>query len=277
MTQMQDWLGGISMETIPGSIFETYERMMVPAVFAPWAQRLVQGADLEPGQRILDVACATGAVARAAAQQVGREGAVTGVDFMSGMLEVAQEASIDVDPPIEWIEGDASNMPVPDAAFDVVVCQQGLQFFPDRTAALREARRTLVPGGRVIVSVWRAIDHSPAVAVLQRAIETHAPDAAGFLPMAFSLTDRDELRGYFTEAGFSDVHIRIEVASVRFSSVGHYVATYLGATPLGGVLAGLPETTRAALVADVEASLSHYLDDDGLTFPQETHVATARK
>jgi hypothetical protein len=94
--------------------------------------------------------------------------------------------------------------------------------------------------------------------------------------MAFSLTNSDELRSAFTDAGFSDVHIRIDVAGVRFGSVGQYVATYLGSTPLGGVLAGLPKATRDALVADVDASLVDYLDDDGLSFPQETHVAIAQ-
>lgn len=277
MTKTHDWIGGIALDSIPEDIFETYEQAMVPAVFEPWARRLVDGADLRPGDRVLDVACATGIVARLAAERVAPGGSVTGLDFLPGMLEVAREASAGLEVPIEWVEGDAAAMPLPDGAFDVVLCQQGLQFFPDKVAALREAHRTLVGEGRIVASVWRSIDRSPAVADLQRAIETHAPEVAGFLPMAFSLTDADELRQALRDAGFDDVSVRIEIASVRFASIGDYLATYLGSTPVGGVISGLPHETRAALADDVVRSLTGSTDDDGLTFPQETHVATARR
>lgn len=180
MSDAESWLGGISLDTIPSDTFDTYERSMVPAVFGPWAERLVDDAELRPGERVLDLACATGIVARVAARRVGPTGSVTGLDLLAGMLEAARAVSLGVEPEIEWVEGNALEMPLPDGSFDVILCQQGLQFFPDEVAALKECRRVLSPGGRALVSVWGPIEHSPAVAALQRALERHAPEVAGF-------------------------------------------------------------------------------------------------
>lgn len=275
MSEGESWLGGISLDTIPENIFETYERSMVPAVFGPWAERLVKAAGLRPGDRVLDLACATGIVARVAAARVGKKGSVTGLDLLAGMLQVARAASQDVRPAIEWVEGNALEIPLPDSSFDVVLCQQGAQFFPNKVRAFEEAHRVLAPTGRLIVSVWGPIEHSPAVAALQQALEQHAPEVAGFLPVVFSLSNADELRGYLTEAGFDDVTVRAETGIVRFASVEEYLNTYLGSTPLGGIISALPLERRAALGSDVDVSLRDYVDHDGLAFAQETNVAFA--
>ena len=137
---------------VTGNAAETYERALVPAVFAPWAPLVVALTDPQPGERVLDIACGTGLIARLAAERVGRTGNVTGLDLNPGMLSFAASIT-SPDPatsaPIIWREASATNMPLPDAAFDVVYCQLGLQFFPDRPAAMREMYRVLVPGGRL--------------------------------------------------------------------------------------------------------------------------------
>lgn len=275
MSRTENWLGGISLDTIPESIFETYERSMVPAVFRPWAERLVKFADLRIGERVLDLACATGIVARVAAPGVGEKGSVTGLDLLAGMLEVARAASDDVRPAIEWVEGNAMEMPFPNGSFDVVLCQQGLQFFPDKVVALEEARRVLVPRGRLIVSVWAQIEHSPGVAALQRALERHAPEVAGFLPVVFSLSDPQVLSDYVTQAGFKEVSVKTEAMQVSFASVEEYLNTYLGSTPLGGIIASMPKERRMALGTDVAEAVREYVLDRTLTFPQETSIASA--
>src|SRR5690606_34921382 len=128
---------------------ENYERFFVPAIGAPLANDLVETAGLQPGERVLDVACGTGVVDRLAAQRIGPNGTTAGLDINPGMLAVARAAA----PPgvaIQWHEASADTMPFTDAAFDVVLCQMGLQFMPDRVAALKEMHRVLVPGGRLI-------------------------------------------------------------------------------------------------------------------------------
>ncbi len=125
-----------------------------PTVFSPWATDLLELAKLRPGERVLDVACGTGIVARGAAAQIGTTGAVTGLDLNPGMLNVARARPTPFGAAVTWVEGSALAMPLPDAAFDAVLCQQGVQFFPDQSAGLREMHRVLVPGGRVLLSVW---------------------------------------------------------------------------------------------------------------------------
>jgi ubiquinone/menaquinone biosynthesis C-methylase UbiE len=157
-----------------------------------------------------------------------------------------------------------------------VLCQQGLQFFPDKVAALEEVHRVLAPAGRLLISVWAPIERSPTVAALQRALERHVPEVAGFLPVVFSLSDADELGTYLTKAGFREVSVQTQSANVRFASVEEYLNTYLGSTPLGGIITSLPRERRAALGADVAEDIRDYVADETLTFPQETNVAFAR-
>jgi ubiquinone/menaquinone biosynthesis C-methylase UbiE len=105
---------------------EIYERHLVPAIFGPWAQDLLAFASPKPGERVLDVACGTGVVARLASQHVGLGGSVVGLDLNPGMLAVARALPPASVTPLEWYEGNVSALPFPDAAFDLVLCQQGL-------------------------------------------------------------------------------------------------------------------------------------------------------
>src|SRR5712691_12561106 len=158
-------VAGLQISGTPGEI---YERHIVLAIFARWAPDLIEAAGVRSGERVLDVACGTGVVTRLLAERVGAGGRVVGLARDPGMLAVARTAASRLN--IEWLEGSAVKMPLPDAAFDAVVCQQGLQFFPDRPAALREMHRVLVPGGRLALSVWRSITYQPAFHALQTAL-----------------------------------------------------------------------------------------------------------
>ena len=116
---------------------EIYESTFVPALFGEWATVLVERSGVAPGQAVLDVACGTGVVARAAADRMGRAGQVTGVDLNPAMLAVARRLRSDID----WRQADAAALDLPDGSFDVVLCQSGLMFFPDVVQALREMGR----------------------------------------------------------------------------------------------------------------------------------------
>ena len=126
---------------LAGSPAEIYERYMVPGIFGHWTQELLDLAGPRPGERVLDVACGTGIVARQAAERVSRTGHVVGLDYHAGMLAQARSLSLAGGLPIEWREADAQRPPLSDGSFDLVLCQHGLQFFPDRPAAF--ARRDL--------------------------------------------------------------------------------------------------------------------------------------
>ena len=257
---------------------EAYERYLVPLFFAPGAEYLVELAAPGPGERVLDVACGTGIVARRAAPRVGANGTVVGLDLNEGMLEVARKISSEVRPPIEWRRGDATEMPLPDGMFDVVFCQQGLQFFPDQPAALREMYRVLVPNGRLALSVLRSIEHNPGYVALAEALKRHVgPDAGAMISSPFSSLSTDELRGLVAGAGFRDMRILIGVGPVRYPSAEEFLRQEGASSPLAGPIGALRDDVREALIRDLEEALRAYADDAGIVFPAETYLAVAHR
>jgi ubiquinone/menaquinone biosynthesis C-methylase UbiE len=263
-----------------GSVAELYERYRVPAIFGPWAADLVALAALQPGERVLDVACGTGVVARLAAQRVGPTGTVAGLDLVPEMLTVARALPPPPGVPITWHEGDACAMPFADAAFDVVLCQQGVQFFPDRTAALREMHRVLAPGGRLALSVWRALQHHPYSAAEAATVSRYvSPEVgAGMLaPFAFG-GEVDALRAVITSGGFHAVRIRIAVRLMHFpSDAAGILGQLIGGRIVGRAIAALDAATREALVSEMGEALRAYRDDEGFAVPQEAHLALAQR
>lgn len=262
-------------QQVGGNAVEVYERHLVPAMFAPWAPRLVAAADVRPGERVLDVACGTGVVARLAAARVGGAGRVVGLDVNAAMLAVARALPPVPGPRIAWCAAGALALPLAAAAFDVVLCQQGLQQFPDRAVAVSEMRRVLRSPGRLAASVWGRLERSPGMAALVDALERHVGVAAANNRRApFALGDADALGDLIAAAGFRDVAVRSVVGVARFPSPEKLVEYQLAATPLA-TLGSLTDPARAAVMRDVRAALQAYVDADGLAFPMEAHQVVA--
>jgi SAM-dependent methyltransferase len=221
---------------VMGNAAEIYQRALVPAIFGPWAARVVEVAGLRPVERVLDVACGTGVVARLAAEAVGADGRVAALDMNPGMLAVAAAVPAK-GAAIEWVEGSAQALPFADAGFDAVCCQLGLQYFPDREGALREMARVAVPGGRVVVMVWRELDRSPGFPALAEALgRTIGSDAEAVMRAPFALGDAGELSALLAGAGLRDCAIRgetgnVSVASRRHSSAANSAAHLLPRSP----------------------------------------------
>jgi SAM-dependent methyltransferase len=266
---------------LEGDAAEFYQRHLVPAVTAGRAADLVERVGLRPGERVLDVACGTGVVARAAAGRVGRTGHVAGIDINAAMLAVARSLPAGPGAGIGWFEGSALGLPFPAGCYDVVLCQLGLQFFPDQSAALAEMRRVLVTGGRLGLTVYGPIEHNPATFVLARALDRHlGPGAAVTKRAEHALADPALLRTLAVGAGFSRIQIVTETRIVRFASAADYVRVQLTATPLARLLSqhaeGPARPLAQTLIADVATALQAYRADDGLAFPQEAHILLAR-
>lgn len=215
-------------------------------------------------------------MARLAAHRVSPGGAVTGLDLNPGMLAVARSIPLASDVRMDWREGSTMALPFADALFNVVLCQQGLQFFPDRVAALREMHRVLVPRGRLGLSVWRPLQHNPYMATRGNALEHHvSAEAAASARTVCALGDAEELRSLILQAGFWEVRISIAILVMRFASVEAFVPGQFAATPFAGAVAALDAPARAALLEDVRMALRSYTDDTGVAVPIEAHVATA--
>ncbi|MGZ4119875.1 MAG: class I SAM-dependent methyltransferase [Actinomycetota bacterium] len=270
---------------------EVYEEHIVPAVYEVWTQRLLDLAGPRTGERVLDIACGTGVVARAAATRVGPGGTVVGVDANPAMLDVARRVAENrahaaerfLEPElrhagIEWREVDAVSLPFDDASFDVVTCQQGLQFFADRLAALREMRRVTAPRGRVVIAVWSGPELNSWIERLARPVERYvsAKATAGFAA-PFGFGDVDALRSLVVEAGFQEAHIRIDVGTARYASPEHMLHALGGAfAPFAAAVGALDDETRTALVEDVARAVHTYIDDDGVSVPMVSSVVRAR-
>jgi ubiquinone/menaquinone biosynthesis C-methylase UbiE len=201
---------------------ETYERYMVPVLFAPSAERLLALARPRPGERVLDVGCGTGIAARRAARLVGAAGRTVGLDASGGMLAVARIAAIRDRLAIDWTEGRAETLPFSDGEFDLVVCQYALMFFADPAAALSEMRRVLTDGGRAVLGVWQGLARHPFYEQLDRAIERHL-GASGVRDI-FALGDVDDLRARVVKAGFARVEIESFSLLARFPDPDGFLA-----------------------------------------------------
>ena len=263
----------------PVSPAESYEQDLVPALFLPWAADLIRRTAPRPGERVLDVACGTGAVARLVAPLVGPAGMVTGLDVAPAMLAVARGLPVGAGARIDWQAGSAQELPFSDGAFDVVLCQQGVQFFPDRARAIREMRRVLVADGRVGISASAGLDQQPVYAAINRTMERHTGIPA--LTQPFSLCRAADLEALLTGAGFRDVVAETLTRPVHFPSAARFIrASVLGSAAAVTALAALEPSARADLITAVELDsvdlLGEYISAGGLTFPVATNVATAR-
>jgi len=270
MSQQGQW-------QVAGSAPEVYERELVPAVFGPWAPILVELAHPKPGERVIDIACGTGIVARIAAPRVGPGGAVAGVDLNPGMLNVARSLeTADGAASVEWREASADKLPFPDGSFDVAYCQLGLQFFADRPAALREMRRVLSAKGRLAVMVWCGIHDSPGFEAFAEILERNVgPAAASIMRAPFGLSDADELSRLVAAAGFLNIVVQRTVGAVEFPSIERFVLSYVAGSPLAGHVLQAGDVARENLIADSKLVLDKYVGSRGLAFPIAAHLLTA--
>ena len=261
---------------LSGNAAEFYERY-VRLLMEPWVHCLVEVAALQPAEHVLDVACGTGFVARLAADCVGATGRVVGIDLNAGMIEAARAASGQgAATTIEWRTGDAAALPFESGIFDVVLCQQGAQFFPDRIQALLEMRRVLRLGGRLAFTVWNAIGDTPYHAALAGALARHVSAEAGSMARApHALHDAVELRGLVASAGFRNVNVRPTIKTTKLPLPAEFVPGHLAAVPMGQEITRLSAERRRALVDEVTDALSAYVDRGQLIYPAGVHVVTA--
>jgi SAM-dependent methyltransferase len=222
---------------------------------------------------VLDVACGTGVIARLAAERVGGDGAVAGLDLNPAMIAVARTAV--PDPSIEWYEADAESIPLPDGSFDAVLCSLGLQFVTDWEAAVREMRRLLVPGGRIGVGT---VAPTPVFEILEQALARHVnPMVAGFTRQVFSLDDHDALRDLLVRAGFTDVRVTSTPIILTLPAPSQFLWQYAHSTPLATAVAELSDEARTALERDVVTAWHPFVKDGSLVVKPTAVLSTGRK
>lgn len=257
------------------SLAENYQRFFVPAIGAPVADDLIAAARLKPGERVLDVACGTGVVTRLAAERVGASGTVAGLDVNPGMLAVAR-SNTPADVMIDWHQASAEAMALPDEAFDVVLCQMGLQFFPNKLAALCEMRRVLDRDGRALVTVPGP--KPPLFAIMTDAIARHlGPDAASFGDLVFAMYDGDEVSELLRDAGFRSIRVQAEPKTLRVPAPADFLWQYICSTPIAQAAAEAGAARREALQRDVCEQWEPFVEGGSMAFQVGMTTAAALK
>jgi SAM-dependent methyltransferase len=260
---------------LSGSPAEIYERHTVQRFGLMGARDLVDLVSPAAGERAVDVACGTGAVARLVAERVAPKGRVIGLDIDTAMLAVGH--SVVTHPNVAWLKAEALGLPFDEGVFDLVFCQQGLQFFSDRVQALREMRRVLRSGGRLGISCWRSAEDSSPYAAIERALGRRLGPERTALPR-FALGDGDQLRSLIEDAGFREVRVHRRTTLVEWPSTDLFVrAIAAGAPTMMGALGEQDETVLSAISAEVETEMRTFLQESGaLRFPMGNHHVTAR-
>lgn len=266
----------ISYRTFSGTAAENYQRHFVPAIATPVAAGLLAAADLQAGERVLDVACGTGVIARLAAERVGTTGSVSAVDVAADMIDLAEATPAPEAPAIEWHVADAASLPFDDASFDVVTCQMGLMFMEDRTAAVAEMCRVLVPGGRAVINTPGTIQ-APFALMEQAIVDYISAELGGFVRAVFSMHDPAAVADLLRTAGLHDVDAHEEHATLQLPGPAEFLWQYINLTPMGAFVAPAPEAAKAAMERQVVEAWRPYVVDGTTPVRQPMVIATGRR
>jgi len=253
---------------------EIYERVLVGPLFRPFAEQLIAHAGLRGDDSIIDIACGTGIVARVARERLGPEARIVGVDLAPAMLAVAGT----VDPTIDWRQGNAVSLPVRGGErFTLATCHQGLQFMPDKPAAVREMRRVLAPGGRVAIATWASLEDLAGMRELNVVAERHV---GPIVDSRHSFGGRDALKRLLDDAGFTRVKVTTASHDVQFADGALFARlnamAVIGMTEKGKAM-GEAERTELAnrIAAESGDTIARATKDGMFVLPLTTTIAIA--
>jgi ubiquinone/menaquinone biosynthesis C-methylase UbiE len=259
------------------SVPKAYDEFLVPRLFEPWARLLISQAGLRPSETVLDIATGPGTVARLAAAEVGPRGRVVATDIALPMLEIARAKPVPSGAaPIEYVESPAAPLAAPTATFDRVLCQQGLQFFPDRQGSLREMLRVLKPGGGVAIAVWGPLDRNKIYAAFHDALRAvNATELADIITAPFSWHESSALRAAVEEAGFVDARVLTRSMDLVFEAGLEQAVNAFAGTPVAPVVALWPQADQNAFFEALRQSLGSLLKNDAVAGEMTSNIVVA--
>jgi ubiquinone/menaquinone biosynthesis C-methylase UbiE len=252
---------------------EIYERVLVGPLFRPFAEQLVTRLAPHRGDSAIDIACGTGICARILRERLGPKASIVGIDVTPAMLAVART----VDPTIDWREGNASSLPVGAAErFSMLTCHQGLQFLPDKPAAIHEMRRVLTPGGRLGIATWRPLEDSAEMLELNAVAERHV---GRIVDSRHSFGEPEGLRRLLADGGFSDVTVETVAHDVRFADGAVFARlnamAVIGMSEKGKAMSeGERGELAGRIAADSEEAIAKATRDGMFVLPLTSNIAT---
>ncbi len=260
---------------LQGNAAQQYEQNNVPRILRAKAEAMFDRVELQEGDRVLDVACGTGIVTRVAVERCSSLASIIGLDFNAGMLEVAKVNTPKTDTPVEWQQGDMCALPFPDDSFDIVLCQQGIQFAPDKLAALSHMRRVLAPGGRLAFTVWSQ-PHTISAALADAVGRYVNDEARTSILLPFAWSDPKVMRELVDEAGLQAIQMEIIESPMRWPSaedeISDYVAVNAARTPFTSEIT----EARTVIIEEIRSALELHLEGDDFVMPTRSHLVQAR-
>jgi ubiquinone/menaquinone biosynthesis C-methylase UbiE len=260
------------------SIADAYDSILVPIIFEPWAVRLVEENQPWEGRRVLDLATGTGIVAQRLSERVGPSGKVLATDVNGEMLALAAKRCSGSTPAVKFIECPAHPLEISSDSIDFVVCQQGLQFFPDRYAAVQEIYRVLRDGGQAIATTWRPVVECEFFGAICNALDAIGEsEISELMRLPFDVMPESELTSHFDSAGFVNVKLwRQEQDLMIGGGVSHAIQVAYS-TPIAPKLRELSGERQAQFRRTFTGLLSE-LSADGITMGRMvSNVLSAEK
>ncbi len=252
-----------------------YDLRLVPWLFELWADRLVTVAEPGPAAQVLDLACGTGLLVRVLLGRRGDDAHVHAVDADPSMLAYAARRASDNR--ASWHQADATHIPMEASTLDLVVCNQGLQFFPDPATVLVEISRVLRPGGRLALAVWGHLDHNPWPKAMSVALgDELGDDARHGSESVCGLGNPEQVHRLITSAGFDDVEAVEVQLTATHPDVRDAIDGQLAALPSAGAIDALGQPRRSRIIDAMTHGLHEWTAHDGaLALPSSCVLATA--
>ncbi|WP_455222967.1 class I SAM-dependent methyltransferase [Kaarinaea lacus] len=251
---------------------DVYETFFIPALFEQWPPATADLLQVKPGERVLDVACGTGILARHFAERVGDENLVCGVDINEGMLAVAKRRA----PGVQWRQGHAEALPYENDGFDCVACQFGLMFFENRHTAIQEMMRVLKPGRKLAISVWDKLENTPGYAAMTTLLqELFGNTFADELRAPFILGEEDKFAEVIKAAGVHNFTIHTIPGMARFPSLDDWIYTDIKGWTLADMI---DDAQFQRLSRTAHKLLKQFTDGNGtISFEAPAHIAVISK
>lgn len=227
------------------SIAKSYDKILVPSLFKPWAIHLIENNQPWVGKTVLDLACGTGVVTKELAPNVSPNGRVFALDMNGQMLDIAKSKCREWHNHIDFIEGSCESMAIPDSSVDRIVCQQGFQFFPNKQTAALEIYRVLKPGGRVIISTWCPVSECEIFGIICETLEAlNEHEISHMMRVPFDFLTQRELKEPFKTVGFSNIEVSKQEMNMRLQGEVDSALMIAYATPIAPKLKELSVEKR---------------------------------
>jgi len=260
------------------AIADAYHRVLVPSLFEPWAHQLLQLHKPWQELTVLDLACGTGVVSKALAKEMNGKGKIIGIDLNNEMLQIAIENCQSYKNNISFLQGSADSLLVDTNSIDILLCQQGFQFFQNKSLAASEIYRVLKPNGKAVLTTWLPVAECEIFGALCKTLETlELSNLADLMRIPFDFLTQLELHGSFQGIGFSKTEVE-QLSKPLFLSGGNTAAVdFIYATPIGPHLKALPEEMQELVRYLFLSEIKSLIGDDGSIGKMAANVLVAEK